>query len=151
MMWLLVHKNTQSACSLFRISTRWLYMLQMLVPGDYTPNAWFCMLQVGVHCAGIICTIAYYGIGIIFWIVIVNMEYYIIVFIVRDSVFQIWTIFAELNSGCFFVVHGEFDWRIFRSLTVCSQLRDGSSTWIRNLKLVLGTWIFNWEPTYLWI
>ena len=35
-------------------------------------------------------------------------------------------------------VHGEFDWRIWDSLTVCSWLRYGSSTWIWNFKLVLG-------------
>ena len=41
--------------------------------GLYT-KCMVCMLQVGVHCASIICTIAFYGIGIIFRIVIVNME-----------------------------------------------------------------------------
>ena len=91
------------------------------------------------------------GLAQSFLIVIVNTEYYIIVFIIHDSVFQTWIVSAELNSNCFFAVHGEFDWRICHSLTVCSQLRYESSTWIRNLKLVLGTWIFNWEPTYLLI
>ena len=35
-------------------------------------------------------------------------------------------------------VHGEFDWRICSSLTVCSHFRYESSTGTRNLKLVLG-------------
>ena len=68
------------------------------------------------------------GLGQSFLIVIVNMEYYIIVFIVRDLVFQTWIVSAELNSRCFFRVHGEFDWKIGRSLIVCSQLWYGSST-----------------------
>ena len=68
------------------------------------------------------------GLAQSFLIVIVNMEYYIIVFIVHDSVFQTWILSAELNSGCFFAVHGEFDYRICHSLTVCSQLRYKSST-----------------------
>ena len=45
--------------------------------GLYT-KCLICILQVLVHCAGIICTIACYGIGTIFLIVIVNMEYHII-------------------------------------------------------------------------
>ena len=53
------------------------------------------MLQVGIHCAGIICTVACYGIDTILLIVIVTMEYNIIGFIVRDSVFQLWIISAE--------------------------------------------------------
>ena len=60
------------------------------------------MLQVGVHCAGISCTIACYGIGaIIFLIVIVNTKNDTIVFIVPDSVFQIWIVSAEFGSSCF--------------------------------------------------
>ena len=55
-----------------------------------------CMLQMGVHCAAIICTIACYGIGTTFLIVIANKEY-IVVFIVRDSVFQLWIVSAEFN------------------------------------------------------
>ena len=54
--------------------------------GLYT-KCMICMLQVGVHCASIICTIAYYG--MVHMILIVNMEYHIIVFIVRDFVFQV--------------------------------------------------------------
>ena len=68
------------------------------------------------------------GLAQSFLIVIVNMEYYIIVFIVRDSVFQTWIVSAELNSCSLFAVHGEFDWRIGRSLTVSSQLQYRSST-----------------------
>ena len=60
-------------------------------------------------------------------IVIVNMEYHIIVFIVRDSVFL-----------CMNAVHGEFDCRICSSLTVCSQFWYESSTGTQYLKLVLG-------------
>ena len=70
--------------------------------GLYT-KCMICMLHVWVHCAGIICTIACYGIGTIkiFLIVIVNMEYDIIVFIAHDSVFQIWIISAEFGSSRF--------------------------------------------------
>ena len=60
-----------------------------------------CMLQVGVHCAGIICTIVCYGIGTIIRLVIVDMEYHIIIFIIRDSVLQICIISAELISSHF--------------------------------------------------
>ena len=113
-----------------------------------------CMLQVWVHCDGIICTIACYGIiTIIFLTVIVNIEYHIIVFIPRDSVFQIWIVSAAFSSSCFCwvtcslilcisAVLGEFDWRICSSLTVRSQLWYESATWIWNLDLQLG-------PTYL--
>ena len=129
----------------------------------YTKST-ICMLQVWVHCDCIICTIACYRIGTIFLLVIVNMEYDIIVFIVPNLVFQIWIISAKFGSSrfcwvnfslflCMSVVHGEFVWRICSSLTVCSQFLYESSTWIRNLKLVLGTWIFNYElgqePTYM--
>ena len=80
-----------------------------------------------------------------FLIVIVNMEYHIIVFIVRDSVFLLIS-----------AVPCEFDCRICSSLTVCSQFQYESSTGTRYLKLVLGlefsteelgleTWIFNWD------
>ena len=31
--------------------------------GDFMPNARFAMLQLGVHCASIICTNTCYGIG----------------------------------------------------------------------------------------
>ena len=68
------------------------------------------------------------GLAQSFLIVIVNMEYYITVFIIHDSVFQTWIVSAELNSVCFFAVCGEFDWRIGHSLTVCSQLQYESST-----------------------
>ena len=48
-----------------------------------------CMLQVWVHDTCVICTIACYGNGtIIFLIVTVNMEYYIIVLITRNFVFR---------------------------------------------------------------
>ena len=107
-----------------------------------------CMLQVGVHCAGIICTIGCYGIGTIFRIVIVNMEYYIIVFIVRDSVFQIWILSAELNSGCFFTFNGEFDlenWPFSTDLLATSvwifNLNSELETCTGNLDLQLGTHI----------
>ena len=136
---------------MFWISIWRLYLSQVLAVGTsvlYT-KCIICMLHVWVHCAGISYTIACYVIGQSFLIVIVNLEFYIIIFIVRDLVFQTWIVSAELNSGCFFAVHGEFDWRICHSLMVCSQLWYGSSTWIRNLKLVLGTLIFDWEPTYL--
>ena len=82
-----------------------------------------------------------------FLIVIVNMEYYIIIFIICDSVFQTWIVSAELNSGCFFAVNGEFDWRICHSLKVCSQLLYGSylnselETCTGNLDLQLGAHI----------
>ena len=120
-----------------------------------------CMLQVWVHCASISCTIACYGfVRMIFLIVIVNMEYDIIVFIVRDSVFQIWIVSAEFGSSrfcwvnfilCFFVwvrfmVH--LIWRI-HSLAD-AQLRYKSLTLICNLKLVLGfeflTGNLDWDP-----
>ena len=39
------------------------------------------------------------GLAQSFMIVIVNMEYYIIVFIVRDSVFQLWIVSAELRGS----------------------------------------------------
>ena len=42
------------------------------------------------------------GLAQSFLMVIVNMEYFIIIFIIRNSVFQIWIVSAELNSGCFF-------------------------------------------------
>ena len=58
------------------------------------------MLQVGVHCDGISCTIACYGIVIImFLIMIVNMEYDISLFIVQ--VFQILIVSAEFGSSRF--------------------------------------------------
>ena len=41
------------------------------------------------------------GLAQSFLIVIVNMEYYIIVFIVRDLVFQIWIVSAGLNTSFF--------------------------------------------------
>ena len=127
--------------------------------GLYTKCMIF-MLQVEVHYVGIICTIACHGIGTIFMILIVNMEYYIIIFNARDSLLQICIISAEFISSHFYwfnfsllfftwVVRGEFDWRICSSLTVCLQFLYGSSTWIWNLKCVLGTWIFNWEPKYV--
>ena len=62
--------------------------------GLYT-KCMICMLQVGVHCADIIFTIACYGIGTILLIVIVNIEYNIIVFIVQDLLFQLWIVSAE--------------------------------------------------------
>ena len=69
--------------------------------GLYT-KCMICILQVGVHYAGIICKIACYGIGTIMsLIVIVNMEYDIIVFIVCDLVFQIWIVSAEFGSSRF--------------------------------------------------
>ena len=42
------------------------------------------------------------GLAQSFLIVIVNMKYYIVVFIVHDSVFQIWIVSAGLISICFF-------------------------------------------------
>ena len=42
--------------------------------GLYT-KCMVCMLQVGVHCASTVCTIACNGIFITFLIAIVNMEY----------------------------------------------------------------------------
>ena len=68
--------------------------------GLYT-KCMICMLLVGVHCASIICSIACYGIGTIFRIVIVNMEYHIIIFIVQHSVFQLWIVSAEFVSSHF--------------------------------------------------
>ena len=43
MTWLLVHKNTQMLIACFGLVHYdcTMYMLQMLVHGDYTPNAWF--------------------------------------------------------------------------------------------------------------
>ena len=157
-MWLSVHGNTQRARSAFWIITWCLNILQMLVHG-IIHQCMICMLQVRVHCAGIICTIACYEIGTIF--LIVNMEYYIIVFNVQDSLLQICIVSAEFISShfCWFnfslrfiawVVRGEFDWRICSSLT-CLQFLYGSSTWIQDLKLALGTLILNWAPTYLLI
>ena len=53
-----------------------------------------------VHCDSIIWTIACYGIGtVLFLMVIVNIEYDVIVFIARHSVFQIWIVFAEFGSS----------------------------------------------------
>ena len=57
------------------------------------------MLQVGVHCVGIICTIACYGIGTI--IPDCDCQHGIIIFIVQDSVFQIWIVSAEFCSSRF--------------------------------------------------
>ena len=124
-MWLLVHGNTQYAHSMYRFSAWRLYNVHVtgistrgfhtkcmvcmlrLVHEDYRTwelytNCTSCMLQVWVNCDHIICTIACYGIGtIIFLIVIVNMEYDIIVFIARDSMFQIWIVSAAFGSSCF--------------------------------------------------
>ena len=128
--------------------------------GLYT-KCMICMLQVGVHCAGIICTIACYGLVQYFLIVIVNMEYYIIIFIVCDWVFQIWIVSAEFGSSrfcwvqlslflCMSAVHGEYDWRSCSSLIVYSQFRYEFSTGIWSLKLVLGlefsTGNLDWNP-----
>ena len=88
------------------------------------------------------------------------MEDHIRVFLIRDSVFQIWFT-AEFCSSrfcwvhfslflCLSVVHGEFDWRICSSPTVCSQFRYESSTGTRYLKLVLQheimTGNLDWNP-----
>ena len=111
-----------------------------------------CMLQVWVHCAGISCSIACHGIGTI------NPDYdcqygnHIIAFIVWDSVFQfrsfLLNLFLLVSAAfkfslflCMIAIHGEFDWRICSSLTVCSQLRYGSST---------VTWYLNLNPHICW-
>ena len=81
--------------------------------------------------------------GLLHMILIVKIEYHIILFIVRDSVFQLWVVSAEFVSVCIYsqfsvsAVHGEFDWRICSSPTVCSQFRYESSTGTWYLKLVL--------------
>ena len=81
-----------------------------------------------VHCASINCTIACCGIGTI--IPDCDCQHGILYYRIYHSRLgiSVWIVSAELNSGCFFEVHGEFDWRIGRSLTVCLQLRYGSST-----------------------
>ena len=141
MTWLLVHKNTQYACSMFQISTWWLNLLQMLVHWDYTPKAWFACYSWVYVVLVIFVQLHVMELVQYFLIVIVNMEYHIIIFIVRDSVFQIWIISAEFIFSlflCISVVHGEFDWKICSSPTVCSQFQYESSTGTRHLKLVLG-------------
>ena len=117
--------------------------------GIYTKCMIF-MLQLGVHVLLLFVQLHVMGLVQQFLIVIVNMEYHIIVFIVRDLVFQICIVSAEFYSSRFcwvifkFVflwmsaVHGEFDWRICSSPTVCSQFRYESSTDTRYLKLALG-------------
>ena len=92
------------------------------------------------------------GLAQSFLIVIVNIKCNIIVFIVRDSLFQFGSfllnlfllVSAEFNfslSICIIAIHGEFDWRICSSLTVCSQLRYWSSTVTRYL---------NWNLHICW-
>ena len=141
-----VHVTDISTLGLY---TKCMICMLRLVHEDYRTwrlytKCMICMLQVWVHCDGSICTIACYGIGtIIFLIVIVNMEYHIIVFITRDSVFQIWIVSPEIGysrfcwvnfSLCFFAwVRFKVCWRNCSSLTVCSQLRYESSTCVRNM------------------
>ena len=121
----------QYACSMFRISTWRLYLL-----------------KVWVHCAGICYTIACYGIGTIIpdYLCQHGISHYRIyrsrlgvsVLIVLLNLFLL--VSGEFNFSlflCMIANHGEFDWIICSSLTVCSQLRYGSSTVTRHLKLVL--------------
>ena len=68
--------------------------------GLYT-KCMICMLQVGVNCAGIICTIACYGISTTFLIVIVNMELlYYPIYCSRLGV-SVWIVSAEFVSSRF--------------------------------------------------
>ena len=68
--------------------------------GLYT-KCMICMLQVGVHCASIICTIACYGIGTNTSDCDCQHEYHIVVFIIQDSVLQIRIVSAEFISSHF--------------------------------------------------
>ena len=101
-----------------------------------------CLLQVWVHCAGSSCTIiACYGIGTIIPDCdcqpgILYYRNYCSRLGISDMDHFCWVNFHLFL--CMSAVHGEFDLRICNTLTVCSQLQYGSSTWIRNLKLVLG-------------
>ena len=90
-----------------------------------------CMSQVWVHCDGISCTIACYGIGTIILIVIVNMEYHSIAFIVWDSVeFSYGSILLNL----FLLVSAEY-----------SVLETCIGTWTFDWELGLETWILDWD------
>ena len=68
--------------------------------GLYTKCMVF-MLQVGVHCVLLFVPLHVMVMVQIFLIMIVNLEFYIIVFIVRDSVFQLWIVSAEFVSSRF--------------------------------------------------
>ena len=119
------------------IASYTLWMMQVLVPGIIPAaycmlqvSKWWlytkwtiCMLQVWVHCDGIMCTIACYGMcTIIFLIVTVNMAYHIIVLISLNFVFQrsiisVWISFLLISVELFAVwvsIH------VYRSLEVVS-------------------------------
>ena len=112
-----------------------------------------CMLQVGVHCAGIICTIACYGIGTIISDCDCQhgMSYYCIYRLTlgvsdMDHFCWIWFFSFLLSSFqfaflCMSAVHGEFDWRISSSLFARNF---GTNLW-----LVLGTWNLYWDLNFL--
>ena len=125
----------QYACSMFRISTWQLYMLQVLVHGLYI-KCIICMLQMWVHCAGIICTIACYGMLHYFglWLSTWNI-------LLSHLSFETWYCsYVSFQLNLFFLVSVEFNFS-------------------RNLRLVLGTWNLHWnlnfrlrlllEPTYM--
>ena len=104
-----------------------------------------CMLQMWVHDDGIICTIACYGIWkMIFLIVIVNLEDYIIVLLARNSVLQFSSRF------CWVILQFAFEVEDF---TICHPFQlqlqastlylDGGSNLHRG-----PTYLYRWSGFY---
>ena len=116
------------------------------------------MLQLWLHCAGSSCTIALYGIGTIIpdcdcqHGILYYCIYSLRLFFCRYVSFLLSSIFFHFCwfnfSVLFFawVVHSEFDWRIWNFLTVCSQFLYGSSTWNLHWELVSST-----GNPYIWV
>ena len=123
--------NIHYACSMFRISTWRLYLLQVLIHGYGTSNAQFACYRCEYIVLVLVVQLHVIGLVQSFLIVIVNIECNIIVLIVRDSLFQFGLfmlnlfllVSAEFNFSlflCMIVIYSEFDRKICSSLTVCS-------------------------------
>ena len=137
-------------------------MWQMLVHWDYTPNAWFACYRWEYFVLELFVQLHVFWFVQIFLIVIVNMEYHIVIFIVRDSVFQLWIISAEFVSSCFCWVQLQFvsllkynsrwvwlDHSQFSNclLAILVQIFD----WYSVLETCTGTWTFDWELFFIFI
>ena len=107
-------------------------MLQMLVHVDYTPNAWFACYRWEYIVLVLFVQLHVMGLVQIFLILIVTVEYHIITFLIRGSVFHIWIFSAELIS-------------------VCVSLHECGSWWVwlenlhfSNCLLAISAQIFDW-------
>ena len=126
-----------------------------------------CMLQLRVHYAGIICTIACHGINTNISDCDCQHEIsYYCIYCSRPSVSDMYHFYWVNFNLCFFSwMHSRWVWlenlpfsngllaTLVWIFNLNSELETCTGTWIFNWELGLETWIFNWdlglEPTYL--